>query len=1366
MSIWKSNILSPMKDILRSLLSQGFEVYRYEDELVPITERDINYSPAPFACYREYIHLFTPDDIYNYTGRTLKIPRDQILILDDAWVDSLINPTIERKSRLSLEYFYRFLHTYHGFDLLLYFQLCQIKFAEIVQETCSTEMEGVLLFLTKKYPEARVQNQVDEFLFTCTNHEKIKRAGLLPTILEKIKTITVYTFNVSKTIEAIQEFKNLTTLVINKPWVHQQELENLTEIFNAKTFTTLTHLKLLEDIDHHCLSFLLKCAPSLKELHLSTIRTNELHLTDRILKTESNLTEVICNKSINFEDLENLLLYSPKLKTLTIKLWPTGSNLLNLPEKHLSQLKKLELKTSAIDFRNLQILLAACPNLEYLDISECQNIKEEQTESLKTLPLLTYLDISYSSLSNRCLIQLLKESYFLKTLEASNYDFEEKLIGLPPFNSLELLNLNDCDLDSENLYYLIKSASSLKELYLVNFQNEFITAFPDKLNLPSLKKIVIETYKISFEVLIALFQSAPHLKHIILKDNIYIGKIPKKINFTLNELKILSLHTETKLNFLNLLLSMAPYLESFEFCYSSLHKHDEAAFIEQTHLFPALQNIRLDNVKIKYSNLVSFLSACPEIKTFAIHNSIVISGQSRPEKLISMRHASILELCNTRIDAQKLLYLLTFFPFLKELSLDSSHARGRIKKRVALPMLEKLNLSSTKIDFEFLQQILNASKKLKTLNLHKYLNLDKSLYLDKLSLPFLTNLNVGQSNINLDNLNVLFKATPYLKSLNIINTQFPSGNTTLTAPPIGYLEGYWEYSEFLNNLSIENKNLIVSNVKDEEKRKRQRFYTQNEEYKQLYNLHEFIYDVEDRYPNCLDQSRTEKQENSSFSTLSFLSFAFHNLISKRSVPYEQNVNESPFDYKQFFNIESKTDFHFQNISNSNLSQQKIIELLSQYLLVTNRNRSAIPLLQNGICNALAYLFKSLNEPEWRTFLTIVHWDGQLNSLTDEYRVWFDRLWRYVEQYQFKPTPSNYLGDNCTSSFSFDKTYLVKNPWHTIAIKPYDNEHWLFYDPNSTTGVKIIHVSKLEQQLHYTLGNLICSEEDLVKPIKIKDLNQFIAEGGLRILAIVDNREQILKHFEQGYYFHPKAHQGLFLKNTDGVPAWVIALKHPELNSFTLNLLDQYYAYEKEHAKNSLLDSLKSIPYKDKKFTLSDLSTLSKNKKQKFSKVLSDVIISQTLSPEYLENELTTWVQTKKYFDTVDGYVAEIVNDLKKNLVIVQSTKQLYDFCFHIKKYFWSKSIPIFYVSQPSDLTCSAPYIKRAQDIGLIAKGPGGPLYQFLQQEKNNAPIILINYEKFTVKEIIKFNSLFDKYAHIDGTALPKGTKILAVMNKK
>lgn len=154
--------------------------------------------------------------------------------------------------------------------------------------------------------------------------------------------------------------------------------------------------------------------------------------------------------------------------------------------------------------------------------------------------------------------------------------------------------------------------------------------------------------------------------------------------------------------------------------------------------------------------------------------------------------------------------------------------------------------------------------------------------------------------------------------------------------------------------------------------------------------------------------------------------------------------------------------------------------------------------------------------------------------------------------------------------------------------------------------------------------------------------------------------------------------------------------------------------------------------------------------------------------EEYQRQLQTWIKNKPAAQSVLEYCNHLVqpNDQKKHLIELKSYSGVYAMTLNLQAYCQKISRPFFYINSPDDLICSAPFVKRQGNQGQLTRGPGGPLYDFLQANTDpvNPPVLIINYDHFTADDIVRFNTLLDKVQLTDGTPLPQGTIVIGSMN--
>lgn len=89
----------------------------------------------------------------------------------------------------------------------------------------------------------------------------------------------------------------------------------------------------------------------------------------------------------------------------------------------------------------------------------------------------------------------------------------------------------------------------------------------------------------------------------------------------------------------------------------------------------------------------------------------------------------------------------------------------------------------------------------------------------------------------------------------------------------------------------------------------------------------------------------------------------------------------------------------------------------------------------------------------------------------------------------------------------------------------------------------------------------------------------------------------------------------------------------------------------------------------------------------------------------------------------------------------------------------------FFIDKPEQLRCLGKHtqfaVSQGQDnIGSVIEGLGGPLYQFLVADPDAKKCIIIDYRKFTAKQVVKYNSILGRT--LNGIALPGSPTLIAL----
>ncbi|KTD52730.1 hypothetical protein [Legionella quateirensis] len=361
--------------------------------------------------------------------------------------------------------------------------------------------------------------------------------------------------------------------------------------------------------------------------------------------------------------------------------------------------------------------------------------------------------------------------------------------------------------------------------------------------------------------------------------------------------------------------------------------------------------------------------------------------------------------------------------------------------------------------------------------------------------------------------------------------------------------------------------------------------------------------------------------------------------------------------------------------------------------------------------------------------------------------------------------------------------ILSNFWHAICIRLIADDQWLVYDPNYKDGVKTVSTTELCHLIHTALGRLVSieMEDESIVP-EIYNPDQFIQLGGLFHLIHDVNSNALAGLLPMEYQFSAQALEGVLLKDLKGVPAWFSGISSPHTRQFTCKLLEQLYRLNPGSCSSTLKKSIQLLtPEQKKKCIVELIRTGSKTPSSSFdilscsapalpSELTTALIDTLRNSSDinYFEKVLKTWHKPSNSFDTLDEYCQYVLHPegYKKHLIELDSTTSVQALRLALKRQCYFTNRPVYYIHSPDDLICSASFIQRDHNNhGILRKGPGGPLHDFLTADHGDqSPVLLVNYEQFSAEDIVRFNALLDEKGFADGTPVPENVQIIGLYN--
>jgi hypothetical protein len=931
----------------------------------------------------------------------------------------------------------------------------------------------------------------------------------------------------------------------------------------------------------------------------------------------------------------------------------------------------------------------------------------------------------------------------------TNFDASD----LPELLQLDRLIINDTDISVQTLENILAKAPQLKECCLHYISKE------KELDLNKAKFYTLETLTLydvklhSVEALYVAIEAIPNLTSLHLR-NLDFSKPSLLPSVSLTQLQELSL-TGTISGCLFDFLADAPVLEELNLtrCNDLPDPYGKNVTI------PALRKLKLSDTKsINAEVLQKIISGSPNLIELDLGGTKIL-GTINPDA-VSFLMLKKLNLMNVSLSTIKI--LLKQVPNLEVLCINriqdlDLHSFPPIN----LPSLKQLTLSfSDLLPTETVHAFLTKAPNLQELDLSGS-TIEATWGEEKYDLPYLEKINLSAAIISEKALFCLLKSAPNLKEITLSHT-FAS-----------HLARCWsiETRQALldSKIKIVGLNYLLLSMLSEQ---------DNDEPEPPSELDEYLATIvggkpaaPDRNPEELgNRGRTRDAKPDAAPAGQALPGAIANLFKKEQRVFVDPIHD-PRELHSFTPTQDDYSFQFTG-KNTSFNQTMIIEKLSQYLTITNQHKAHIAKIQDGICNALTRHFITMSPIEWQALIKRIQaWNGSYATLTDPLSADFKELWDSVAKNQFRSTiPTNYLGDNLKPFLESQKTaFILSNPWHAIGVNYSTvDKSWALYDPNFASGTKTAKtVAELELLIKQSLGTLVFVDNTFAASPLINNVNDFLRDGGLLALTQADNISDMLPQLItfRGEYTK-EALDGLLLRSTSGIPSWLKGIKTPLVTEYTLNLLLKFQEKNSDSAQQ-LQRSMQAMSPHDRHESLVALIQLKKSFPH-YEGLLQELSTKlRPLTTHDYRRELETWRKPTSMAPSIDAYCLQLVakKPNKKQLIALDSNANTNALSLALLNHCLSTSRPVFTINSPDDLVCSASWVERQADgSGLVRKGPGGPLYDFLRTNKGKSPVLVVRYDRFKADDIVRYNSLLDTMRKADGAALSKDVTVLGLIN--
>ncbi|MBS0290729.1 MAG: AAA family ATPase [Proteobacteria bacterium] len=162
--------------------------------------------------------------------------------------------------------------------------------------------------------------------------------------------------------------------------------------------------------------------------------------------------------------------------------------------------------------------------------------------------------------------------------------------------------------------------------------------------------------------------------------------------------------------------------------------------------------------------------------------------------------------------------------------------------------------------------------------------------------------------------------------------------------------------------------------------------------------------------------------------------------------------------------------------------------------------------------------------------------------------------------------------------------------------------------------------------------------------------------------------------------------------------------------------------------------------------------------QKKQSNLSDVDI--VINKESLNSHFVTWETPKQDPTLISDFTNQILAKSGKNILLKTPSDGVMGYQIYLQDKCLAASRPVYYIDSAKDCVCSSRWIERSDNQGILRKGPGGRLHQFLLENQGKSPVIIVNWDNFNPNEIARTNTIIDEVRKIDSTLIPKEALVI------
>jgi len=988
---------------------------------------------------------------------------------------------------------------------------------------------------------------------------------------------------------------------------------------------------------------------------------------------------------------------------------------------------------------NETILLNPIPHLEFLEVTQGQLFQELWGDPLKMLYL------SHEGISDSIMISNLKNLSYLKE---SNTDFISDLTALKNlwhvssscfeyvegvfFESAACINLGEIKLSDYNNPALLSYSSNLKKLTIETLP--LIISHP----IPTLEILCVKN--ITYAQLTEISRNFPNLKKLALSE-IVTEYEANSIITSLNTLEILEIEGEISFDIATTLLQNAPNLQKL------LIQCHEFIFENKTINLPKLEQITFKGNK---SFLYLILKNAANIKQIQLNS---ISDSPRNDVTLDQVFVDNLHIKSMLTDTELVEILHVIKPNHLHLELND----GLNDNLVNLPLFSHLKslsligysaerylVNTCFISNKLLNNLLLQTPRLKKLRLKSIQIEDKIFLSPTLSLPFLVDLeiNLEKTSISLEDINLFGKIAPNLKVCKLDNAQQLFGRI-ISNHSLNNLEYLEIKSANLSGRDIEN--LLMSCPK------LTKLILPGLKLTDDLLTEPFMSGVNELVLNQSLLSNTQLvQLLGYFPNLKRLLLrCCEHLVAETIRPFLEDIpiidlfGAKETEYRTSENTHSQwCDFN-TNLPSTTLSAKRYFYSLSSSVADPDTRFYRLQVFNQLKVNSEATRSDQLlqltnqGDPQWRAvndvkfhkmddFINYAKEEAEIDQ--DSYHFFGQVFIELTSDWQALPSlsPFEVLPDiafaseiPCDINYSLrDNLYYIRSTEGTVGTKTCYTVRIPCAYPN------VIMPQALQDDINYLLQFNVGELRNIPQNANAINYLNLLWEQGIgacrhrSMLFLWRHAQDVRSIYNDGHAFVEVKIGGFWIMvNLGGYPAQLQIIDEFIAPTVSLNLHE-----ERQQGEDPQI-----------------------------------AIYATRLEPWRVQS--SSWSNWNDFAD-------EVVHPGQKILLEVNSPAELNPVWEALAHYCGINNLPYHDVANPDDLVCSLPYLAPREGLHKIQPGPGGVLYDFFMA-CNNAQlpgILIINYERFGIDDLIRTNTILDPERQIDGVLLPKSLIVIGIRN--